>query len=31
MAMPDQVAHLPIQQWRFKAEPEEVKHVGPMT
>jgi trimeric autotransporter adhesin len=24
------VAKLPIQQWRFKAEPEGVKHVGPM-
>ena len=26
----DCVAKLPIQQWRFKAEPEGVKHVGPM-
>jgi hypothetical protein len=25
-----QVAKLPIQQWRFKAEPKGVKHVGPM-
>ncbi len=26
----EQVTELPIQQWRFKAEPERVKHVGPM-
>lgn len=25
-----QVARLPIQQWRFQAEPEGVKHIGPM-
>ena len=25
-----QVAKLPIQQWRFKAEPQDVKHLGPM-
>ena len=29
-AVLDSVAKLPIQQWRFKAEPEGVKHVGPM-
>jgi trimeric autotransporter adhesin len=29
-AVLDCVAKLLIQQWRFKAEPEEVKHVGPM-
>jgi hypothetical protein len=29
-AVLDCVAKLPIQQWRFKAEPEGVKHVGPM-
>ncbi len=26
----EQVARLPIQQWRFKTEPAEVKHFGPM-
>jgi hypothetical protein len=26
----DRVARLPIQQWRFQAEPEAVKHIGPM-
>jgi hypothetical protein len=29
-AILDRVAALPIEQWRFKAEPEGVKHVGPM-
>ena len=29
-AVLDKVARLPIQQWRFKAEPDEVKHFGPM-
>jgi type VI secretion system secreted protein VgrG len=29
-AVLDCVAKLPIQQWRFKAEPEGIKHVGPM-
>src|ERR1043166_2201813 len=29
-AILDKVAALPIEQWRFKAEPEGVKHVGPM-
>jgi hypothetical protein len=29
-AVLDRVARLPIQQWRFKAEPEGVKHFGPM-
>lgn len=29
-AVLEEVARLPIQQWRFKAEAEEVKHVGPM-
>ena len=29
-AILERVARLPIHQWRFKTEPEEVKHVGPM-
>jgi type VI secretion system secreted protein VgrG len=29
-AVLDKVAALPIQQWRFQAESEDVKHVGPM-
>jgi hypothetical protein len=29
-AVLDKVARLPIQQWRFKAEPDDVKHFGPM-
>jgi len=29
-AVLEKVARLPIQQWRFKTEVEEVKHVGPM-
>jgi hypothetical protein len=29
-AVLEKVALLPIQQWRFKAEPDGVRHVGPM-